>query len=511
MEIVRGFANLPKITLSTCGRDDDVFIDRLNYKYTTTILFVSSITITVKILQSDHIQCWVPAILSRYEHYINVYCWISNTYYVAFKEQTTSLVDKPERMIKYYQWVPMILLILSFFFLLPRFVYRCLGKHSGVDMLNLADAAINYMAVEKFDKRRRTLLYLANSIHFYSICNKSKRAKGGFGTSAVIGAPMGASISTSTGSKPHLYNLICCYGKIHGSYLVFLFMFTKLFYIANSIAQLFIMNIFLGFNYNQHGFHVLRDIGKGLLSNSNSLNAQRRAEAEAKAEQFAANLNIKNPFGDPPIVGPTVIFDSLDSSSSFSDSGFSSRSHIFADPTYSIPATHTMMHRYFPRESACDFRIRAHIDSLVHNYTVQCVLPINLYNEQLFTLLWAWLWLVTIANCYDFVVWCYRLTPGSRFNYVRSRVRLKYSENSVKRNLNSFIYDYLTFDGVFILRIMSLSMSDCVTHEIVQTLWQNYTEVNRRVGMGNNQDSENPRQTSGYAQRYSKGTDDNNI
>ena len=59
MEIIRGFANLPKITLSTCGKDDDVFVDRLNYKYTTLILFVSSITITVKILQSDHIQCWV--------------------------------------------------------------------------------------------------------------------------------------------------------------------------------------------------------------------------------------------------------------------------------------------------------------------------------------------------------------------------------------------------------------------------------------------------------------------
>ena len=48
-----------QITLSTSGRDDDVFIDRLNYKYSTLILFVSSLTITVKILQSDHIQCWV--------------------------------------------------------------------------------------------------------------------------------------------------------------------------------------------------------------------------------------------------------------------------------------------------------------------------------------------------------------------------------------------------------------------------------------------------------------------
>ena len=70
MEIIRGFANLPKITLSTCGRDDDVFIDRLNYKYTTLILFVSSLTITIKILQSDHIQCWVGVCQSSGLHQI---------------------------------------------------------------------------------------------------------------------------------------------------------------------------------------------------------------------------------------------------------------------------------------------------------------------------------------------------------------------------------------------------------------------------------------------------------
>lgn len=158
---------------------------------------------------------------------------------------------------------------------------------------------------------------------------------------------------------------------------------------------------------------------KGLLSNTNAINAQRKKEAEEKAEAFAANLNIKNPFESgykqgETILGPTVLFDSFDKHNTYGmgNDAFSARSNIFTDPTYSIPATHTMMHRYFPRESACDFRIRAHIDSLVHNYTVQCVLPINLYNEQLFTLLWAWLWLVTMANVYDFVIWCYRLTPG---------------------------------------------------------------------------------------------------
>lgn len=506
MEIIRGFANLPKIALSTCGRDDDVFVDRLNYKYTTTILFVSSITITIKILQSDHIQCWVPAILAKYEHYINIYCWISNTYYVSFKEQTTSLSNKPERMLKYYQWVPMILLLLSLFFLLPRFFYRFLSKQSGLDMLNLADGAINYMSVEKFDKRRRSLLYLANSIHFYSVTNKTKRTKDGFTAGGSYGAQVGSPIFNASSSKPYLYNLLCCHGKINGSYITVVYMLTKLLYLANSIAQIFVLNVFLGFNHNSHGFHVLKDITKGLMSNSQVLSAQKRAEAEEAAAQFAAKLNIKNPGpnsgfapvgtpGGPSIMGPTVIFDSednvigsMDSNSGGGTSSFGS--NIYSDSFYTgdgQPAMgHSLLHRYFPRESACDFRIRANIDSLVHNYTVQCVLPINLYNEQLFTLLWAWLWLVALANLYDLSIWVYRLTPGARYEYVRSRIRFRYSETSVKRSLNSFVYDYLSFDGVLVLRIMSLSMSDCVTHEIVQTLWQNFTETSKGDKMEGN-------------------------
>ena len=485
MEIIRGFANLPKITLSTCGRDDDVFVDRLNYKYSTLILFVSSITITIKVLQSDHIQCWVPAILSKYEHYINVYCWISNTYYVSYKEQTTSVNNKPERMLKYYQWVPLILLCLSFFFLLPRFFYRSLSKQSGIDLLNLADASINYMSVEKFDKRRRILLYLANSIHFYSICNKSKRTKDGFGNSS-YGAPVGSPILGTSSSKPYLYNLLCCHGKLNGAYLTVLYIFTKLMYITNSLAQLFLLNLFLGFNYNKHGFHALRDITRGLISNTKSL--QQEADltmnlngAAAGADPFSGYKS--GPAG--PIMGPTVIFDdTVDTSQGnkqqqYKDFGTFSSS-FFSDTIYSEPTlANSMLHRYFPRESACDFRIRANIDSLVHNYTVQCVLPINLYNEQLFTLLWAWLWIVVVANCYDLVLWVLRIMPNSRYNYIRSRIRLKYSESSLKRSLNSFVYDYLAFDGIFILRIMTLSMSDCVTHEIIQTLWQNYTEVTR--------------------------------
>jgi hypothetical protein len=59
MDIFNGLAHLPKISLPVGGRDDDVFADRLNYKYTSFILIISGFTITYKILQYDHIQCWV--------------------------------------------------------------------------------------------------------------------------------------------------------------------------------------------------------------------------------------------------------------------------------------------------------------------------------------------------------------------------------------------------------------------------------------------------------------------
>ena len=54
-------------------------------------------------------------------------------------------------------------------------------------------------------------------------------------------------------------------------------------------------------------------------------------------------------------------------------------------------------------------------------------------------------------------------------------------------------------------------MSDCVTHEIVQTLWQNYTEVSRRTAMtadggGNGGGGGRANQ---YAQRYTQKNDEN--
>ena len=44
-----------------------------------------------------------------------------------------------------------------------------------------------------------------------------------------------------------------------GNYLVMLFLVSKMFYIANVIAQLFVLNSILSAEFNLYGFDIMRD------------------------------------------------------------------------------------------------------------------------------------------------------------------------------------------------------------------------------------------------------------
>jgi len=65
----------------------------------------------------------------------------------------------------------------------------------------------------------------------------------------------------------------------------------------------------------------------------------------------------------------------------------------------------------FPRVTLCDFQIRQQVN--VHRYTVQCVLPINLFNEKIFLVVWFWLVFVAVCTFVSLLQWTSKLSVMS--------------------------------------------------------------------------------------------------
>jgi len=93
----------------------------------------------------------------------------------------------------------------------------------------------------------------------------------------------------------------------------------------------------------------------------------------------------------------------------------------------------------FPTVTLCDFGVRQM--GTVHSHTLQCVLPINLFNEKIYAFLWFWFVGIAVAICFSIVRWSW--TVGFRVKrvmYIRRhlKVGLHYSDvDSCSRERNT--------------------------------------------------------------------------
>ncbi|CAF1054266.1 unnamed protein product [Adineta ricciae] len=249
MELVRQLAGLSVSHLRQF-RDDDSYIDRLSHRYTTTICVVFAILVTTKQYAGDPIDCWVPAQFKpSYEAYTDSYCWIANTYYIPIDQELPDDEDgRRNKDILYYQWVPFILLFQAFLFYFPRIVWRTLNVRSGLDVINLVDAAIKYEQVEQYESRDRIMSYLIINIERYL----SARAQ-------LTRRHIDKQLSR--------FRRLCrvfffCSNRYYGNYLVIIYFLVKLMWLVNALAQLFLLNAFLGNEYYLFGFEVIEKLFK---------------------------------------------------------------------------------------------------------------------------------------------------------------------------------------------------------------------------------------------------------
>ena len=76
----------------------------------------------------------------------------------------------------------------------------------------------------------------------------------------------------------------------------------------------------------------------------------------------------------------------------------------------------------FPRVTLCDFNVRRLGN--VQRYTVQCLLPLNLYHEKIFLLIYFWLIFIVLATVISIIRWLQLMgTASRRLDYVRRHVR----------------------------------------------------------------------------------------
>jgi hypothetical protein len=92
--------------------------------------------------------------------------------------------------------------------------------------------------------------------------------------------------------------------------------------------------------------------------------------------------------------------------------GFSNRSIFRVRLTYSNQHQTFFMFIKFLEVAYCDFYIREWGNpNKSHRYTIQCVLPINLFNQQIFIFIWIWFNLIFLYNVIDIIKWCLRCSP----------------------------------------------------------------------------------------------------
>jgi len=148
----------------------------------------------------------------------------------------------------------------------------------------------------------------------------------------------------------------------------------------------------------------------------------------------------------------------------------------------------------FPRVTLCDFHIRE--VGIVHRYTVQCVLPINLFNEKIFLILWFWILLLAAFNIGDFISWLLRIIRvDSRSSYVRRKLAMKMaskppttdertspepSKSIDKRMTKYFVREYLQEDGCFALRLLARNGQDIIVGEVIDKLFELYRPLYER-------------------------------
>ncbi|KAL5109557.1 Innexin unc-9 [Taenia crassiceps] len=229
------------------------FADKFNFIFTVIVLLICTAVVTVKQYILKPISCYISTDVGGKNllDYVENYCWVQGTIPISYSSDVPETEDDWNRLesqkILYYQWVPFVLGLQCILFYIPRVIWQIICyNQTGTDLYHLISMA-NEASHSKPDKREEMVQNLAKSI---------ERLLYHEGKSKLISKRMGP-----LRSNTFLQQVF----KYRSTLVVPTYLLIKLLCLANSVVQLFLMQIFLGFKTTKvpYGLVVLHDLFEG--------------------------------------------------------------------------------------------------------------------------------------------------------------------------------------------------------------------------------------------------------
>nr|QQY02610.1 innexin 4 [Cryptocotyle lingua] len=514
---------------------DDDFADRLNYQYTGVLLFLFIGLIGVRQYVGKPIQCWIPQEFTRgWEEYAENYCWVANTYFAPVQDRLPPVPDRRELLLVYYQWAPIVMAAQALLFYLPCLTWRLSMAHSGFNLHRILSMAAetNEMVPETAKKTVSVLAHYIRSciqrqrvdeprfsrLGAYSRLANDKAVNGFSGKLVTAVHTMnenGPELNTNGTNKEREH---CALGSMnkgkttekpeevsvrpgvpsgvipipevnsHGrtrkpappppsqppSFPSSDFKNSSVQSIVDlskppSKQKTSEKKIVVRVDKTVgHGSHASKSTAKSSLKGKKTLSNSIFPRCGRKYGNFLVHLYIAVKLCYLlNVVGQIYLMQSF-IGTKYTSYG----ARVLIDL---IQGREWHQSGHFPRVTFCDLEAKKLGKN--HIYTLQCVLPLNMFLEKIYIFLWFWHVAIAMVTLLSLLVWLYRIFAShSRMHFVQSYLK---PENSVPLHsavLEKFVNSYLGLDGVFIIRLIGTNCGGLLACDLVNELWLGYTD-----------------------------------
>lgn len=159
----------------------------------------------------------------------------------------------------------------------------------------------------------------------------------------------------------------------------------------------------------------------------------------------------------------------------------------------------------FPRVTLCDFKVikmknfceniiflrfvtllcQVRAMGNIQDYSVQCVLTINIFNEKIFIFLWFWYMILFLLTAFSFIYWLVvSVLPWPSRWFITQHMELSelpFDSKSQSKEVERFVAGYLKTDGVFVLRMITMHSGIIFGTDLILSLWRSFYGIEESV------------------------------